>query len=133
MNRGDWPVPRGPGDVFSGKRKAHNAGSGYMSEESLASSMPSSASTAALHAELKAMKARLDGFEAAGPQPVFPPQSSGNSILGHANCPPPWPTFAPFYTQKEQCKKLPFFERVFSRPMKLGVQNTLSTLLLHDD
>ena len=52
--------------------------------------------------------------------------------LGHANCPPPWPTFAPFYTQKEQCKKLPFFERVFSRPMKLGVQNTLSTLLLHD-
>ena len=55
------------------------------------------------------------------------------SCLGHANCPPPWPTFAPFYTQKEQCKKPPFFERVFSRPMKLGVQNTLSTLLLHDD
>ena len=53
--------------------------------------------------------------------------------LGHANCLPQWPTFAPFYTQKEQCKKLPFFERVFSRPMKLGVQNTLSTLLLHDD
>ena len=53
--------------------------------------------------------------------------------LGHANCPPPWHTFARFYTQKEQCKKLPFFERVFSRPMKLGVQNTLSTLLLHDD
>ena len=54
-------------------------------------------------------------------------------LLGHANCPPPWHTFARFYTQKEQCKKLPFFERVFSRPMKLGVQNTLSTLLLHDD
>ena len=53
--------------------------------------------------------------------------------LGHANCPPPWHTFARFYTQKEQCKKLPLFERVFSRPMKLGVQNTLSTLLLHDD
>ena len=59
--------------------------------------------------------------------------SGGSTVLGHANCPPPWPTFAPFYTQKEQCKKLPFFERVFSRPMKLGVQNTLSTLLLHDD
>ena len=56
-----------------------------------------------------------------------------HSSLGHANCPGPWPTFAPFYTQKEPCKKLPFFERVFSRPMKLGVQNTLSTLLLHDD
>ena len=55
------------------------------------------------------------------------------TVLGHANCPPPWHTFARFYTQKEQCKKLPFFERVFSRPMKLGVQNTLSTLLLHDD
>ena len=54
-------------------------------------------------------------------------------VLGHANCPPPWHTFARFYTQKEQYKKLPFFERVFSRPMKLGVQNTLSTLLLHDD
>ena len=80
MNRGAWPVTRGPCDVFSGKRKAHNAGSGYMSEESLASSVPSSASTAALHAELKAMKARLDGFEAAGPQPVFSPQSSGNSM-----------------------------------------------------
>ena len=53
--------------------------------------------------------------------------------LGHANCPPPRHTFARFYTQKEQCKKLPFFERVFSRPMKLGVQNTLRTLLLHDD
>ena len=53
--------------------------------------------------------------------------------LGHANCPPPWHTFARLYNQKEQCKKLPFFERVFSRPMKLGVQNTLSTLLLHDD
>ena len=55
------------------------------------------------------------------------------TLLGHANCPPPWHTFARFYTQKEQCKKLPFFERVFSRPMKLGVQNTLSTLLLHGD
>ena len=55
------------------------------------------------------------------------------TFLGHANCPPPWHTFARFYTQKKQCKKLPFFERVFSRPMKLGVQNTLSTLLLHDD
>ena len=53
--------------------------------------------------------------------------------LGHANSPPPWHTFARFYTQKEQCKKLPFFERVFSRLMKLGVQNTPSTLLLHDD
>ena len=58
---------------------------------------------------------------------------SGANGLGHANCPPPRHTFARFYTQKEQCKKLPFFERVFSRPMKLGVQNTLSTLLLHDD
>ena len=57
----------------------------------------------------------------------------GHKDLGHANCPPPWHTFARFYTQKEQCKKLPFFERVFSRLMKLGVQNTFSTLLLHDD
>ena len=80
MNRGAWPVTRGLCDVFSGNRKAHNEGTSYMSEDSLASSLPSSANTAALHAELKAMKARLDGFEAAGPQPVFPPQSNGNSM-----------------------------------------------------
>ena len=80
MNRGAWLVTCRPCDVFSGKRKAHNAGSGYMSEDSLASSVPSSASTAAPHAQLKAMKARLDVFEAAGPQPVFPPQSNGNSM-----------------------------------------------------
>ena len=80
MNRGEWPVTRGPCGVFSGKRKAQSAGSGYMSEDSLASSVPSSASTATLHAQLKAMKARLDGFEAAGPQPVFPPQSNENSM-----------------------------------------------------
>ena len=35
------------------------------------------------------------------------------SFLGHANCPPPWHTFARFYTQNEQCKKIPFFERYF--------------------
>ena len=67
------------------------------------------------------------------PPPLVARKGAAALDLGHANCPPPWPTFAPFYTQKEQCKKLPFFERVFSRPMKLGVQKTLSTLLLHDD
>ena len=29
-------------------------------------------------------------------------------LLSHANCPAPWPTSAPFYTQKQQCKKLSF-------------------------
>ena len=51
-----------------------------MSEDSLASSVPSSANTIAVHAKLKAMKARLDGFEAAGPRLVFPPQSNENSM-----------------------------------------------------